>query len=149
MINLHQLKSAGVPLDNHYELRKRITDFGISTGLRNTIRMTYGVEAGTGTTEYRSYECLDEKPRNVIARDIWAFGVTLYELMTGDVPFGKFGGMTQKTAVKAMLDEKYKFLQEKDSRYYSMDAASIEDAEWYIIYNPANESITFHYVAPI
>lgn len=75
-----------------------ITDFGISTGLRNTIRMTCGVEAGTGTTEYMSYECLDEKPRNVMARDIWAFGVTLYELMTGDVPFGKFGGMTQKAA---------------------------------------------------
>lgn len=94
---IHQdIKPANVLInaDNQY----MITDFGISTGLRNTIRMTCGVEAGTGTTEYMSYECLDEKPRNVIARDIWAFGVTLYELMTGDVPFGKFGGMTQKTA---------------------------------------------------
>lgn len=75
-----------------------ITDFGVSTGLRNTIRMTCGAEAGKGTTEYMSYECLCDDPRNVMARDMWAFGATLYELMTGDVPFGKFGGMTQKTS---------------------------------------------------
>lgn len=75
-----------------------ITDFGISTGLRNTIRKSIGKEdGGFGTTAYMSYECLAPRPTNVIARDIWAFGATLYELASGDVPFGEFGGITQKS----------------------------------------------------
>ena len=74
-----------------------ITDFGISTGLRNTIRRSQrnDPDSGSGTTAYMSYECLGPKPSNLISRDIWAFGATLYELATGDVPFGELGGITQ------------------------------------------------------
>ena len=78
--------------DNQY----LITDFGISTVLRNTIRNSVNDRsAGSGTTHYMSFECFGTKPQNVIARDIWAFGAMLYEMMTGDVPFGEYGGLTQ------------------------------------------------------
>lgn len=77
-----------------------ITDFGISTGLRNTIRGKNGSpneHSGAGTTAYMAYECLASNPSNVISRDIWALGATLYELVTGEVPFGEYGGITQKS----------------------------------------------------
>lgn len=90
------IKPATVPINA--DCQYMITDFGISTGLRNTIRKSVGKEdGGFGTTAYMSYECLGPKPTNVIARDIWAFGATLYELASGDVPFGEFGGITQKS----------------------------------------------------
>lgn len=93
---IHQdIKPANILInsDNQY----MITDFGISTGLRNTIRKSRGTDddSGSGTTAYMPYECLGAKPSNVISRDIWAFGATLYELTTGDVPFGELGGMNQ------------------------------------------------------
>lgn len=77
-----------------------ITDFGISTGLRDTIRRTTKTadSAGSGTTHYMSFECFGANPVNVIARDIWAFGAMLFEMMTGDVPFGEYGGLNQKAA---------------------------------------------------
>ena len=77
-----------------------ITDFGISTGLRNTIRGKSNQpneHSGAGTTAYMAYECLAPNPSNVISRDIWALGATLYELVTGEVPFGEYGGITQKS----------------------------------------------------
>ena len=76
-----------------------ITDFGISTGLRKTMRRSANKtddSARDGTISYMSYECLKENPINVIARDIWAFGATLYEFATGEVPFGEYGGITQR-----------------------------------------------------
>ena len=93
---IHQdIKPANILInsDNQY----MITDFGISTGLRNTIRKSRGADddSGSGTTAYMPYECLGAKPSNVISRDIWSFGATLYELATGDVPFGELGGMNQ------------------------------------------------------
>lgn len=82
--------------DNQY----LITDFGISTGLRNTIRRSTKANesANSGTTHYMSFECFGAKPQNVIARDIWAFGAMMFEIMTGDVPFGEYGGLTQNAA---------------------------------------------------
>ena len=76
-----------------------ITDFGISTGVRKTMRRSSvktDDSARDGTIAYMSYECLKENPVNVMARDIWAFGATLYELTTGNVPFGEYGGITQR-----------------------------------------------------
>lgn len=75
-----------------------ITDFGISTGVRKTMRRSKNSDdsARDGTIAYMSYECLRDNPVNVMARDIWALGASLYELATGDVPFGDYGGLTQK-----------------------------------------------------
>ena len=77
-----------------------ITDFGISTGLRRTMRRTTdSYKAGSGTTAYMSYECLASHPKNVMARDIWALGASMYELIEGEVPYGEYGGITQKSTL--------------------------------------------------
>lgn len=75
-----------------------IIDFGISTKTRNTLRKSENgnVNIGGGTPWYMSIESYGKDAPSVYARDIWALGASLYEIMTGDVPFGQFGGLTQK-----------------------------------------------------
>lgn len=72
-----------------------ISDFGISTKLRNTMRRTQNGADGSGTIAYMPYETLKRNPVDSFSRDIWAFGASVYEIMTGDVPFGDYGGITQ------------------------------------------------------
>lgn len=75
-----------------------IIDFGISTKTRNTLRKSVNGTGniGGGTTWYMSAESFGTESPHIYARDIWAFGATLYELMTGDTPFGEYGGLGQK-----------------------------------------------------
>lgn len=73
-----------------------IIDFGISTKTRNTLRKSNKGISG-GTPWYMSVESFGTESSDIHARDIWAFGATLYEIITGDVPFGQYGGVTQKS----------------------------------------------------
>ena len=73
-----------------------IIDFGISTKTQNTLRKSVDGKVDGGTTWYMSIECYETDNPSVYARDIWALGASIYEIMTGDVPFGQFGGLTQK-----------------------------------------------------
>lgn len=74
-----------------------IIDFGISTKTRNTLRKSDKGTVAGGTSWYMSVESWGTDSPNIHARDIWAFGATIYEIITGDVPFGQYGGITQKT----------------------------------------------------
>lgn len=73
-----------------------IIDFGISTRTRNTLRKSVKGSVGGGTTWYMSNESFGTESSDIHARDIWAFGATLYEIVTGDTPFGQYGGVSQK-----------------------------------------------------
>lgn len=81
-----------------------IIDFGISTKTRNTLRRTDKGAIGGGTPWYMSAESYTPESSDIHARDIWAFGATLYEIITGDVPFGQYGGLTQQ-AQKGKIPE--------------------------------------------
>ena len=74
-----------------------IIDFGISTKTRNTLRKSTKGAVGGGTPWYMSVESWGTESPDIHARDIWALGATLYEIITGDVPFGQYGGVTQKS----------------------------------------------------
>lgn len=75
-----------------------IIDFGISTKTRNTLRKSSKSSTVGGTTWYMSVESFGTDSPDIHARDIWAFGATLFEIITGDVPFGQYGGISQKSA---------------------------------------------------
>ena len=71
-----------------------ISDFGISRTFRTKMSRTNNSNS-SGTIAYMGPERFSEKPMIVLASDIWAFGMTLYEVMTGDVLWEGMGGCVQ------------------------------------------------------
>lgn len=89
---IHQdIKPANVLIDenNNYA----ITDFGISA--QSGGKHEYYGDDNSGTFAYMAPERFVEDPEPMAASDIWAFGATLYELITGHAPFGDEGGSVQ------------------------------------------------------
>jgi len=90
---IHQdIKPANILLDDnrHYA----ITDFGISAQ-KGGIHGYYYDEENSGTLAYMAPERFLEGAEPIPQSDIWAFGATLFEILTGKVPFGEEGGKTQ------------------------------------------------------
>lgn len=84
------------------EGRYVISDFGISRSFRTKMSRTNNVSS-SGTIAYMGPERFSEKPMVVLASDIWAFGMTLYELMTGQVLWEGMGGCVQLNGARIPL----------------------------------------------
>ena len=90
---IHQdIKPANVLIDSNGNFA--ITDFGISAKIDNGVK-NYYEDASSGTLVYMAPERFLENAVPQPESDIWALGATLYEIVTGDVPFGNDGGMAQ------------------------------------------------------
>ena len=91
---IHQdIKPANILIDGHQNFT--ITDFGISSTFGgNQHSYGYGDE-NAGTLAYMAPERFDETYDPSAEGDIWGFGATLYEIITGRVPFGEEGGSSQ------------------------------------------------------
>ena len=72
-----------------------ISDFGISRSLRTELSRTNNAASSSGTLAYMGPERFSEKPLTVLASDVWALGMTLYEVITGDVLWEGMGGCVQ------------------------------------------------------
>lgn len=99
----HDIKPANVLIDDNNNFA--ITDFGISSHRGNN-REGYD-ENQSGTMAYMAPERFNEDYESIPESDIWSFGATLYELITGKVPFGESGGAEQlsKKAVCPTINE--------------------------------------------
>ncbi len=88
---IHQdIKPANVLIDDNGNYA--ITDFGISAEMGGTD----SEEDNGGTFAYMAPERFVEGTPPMPESDIWALGATIYELVTGDVPFGNDGGSKQE-----------------------------------------------------
>jgi len=87
--------------------RVKIADFGLSKLLdppARAVRLTQ-VDHVLGTMHYMSPEQF-ENPLAVDHRaDIYSLGVVLYEMLTGELPLGRFEAPSIKAAVDSRLDE--------------------------------------------
>jgi predicted Ser/Thr protein kinase len=99
------IKPENVLLDR--EGRVKITDFGIAKMIgpdAETMALTGGVDV-VGTPHYMAPEQI-ERPSDVDHRaDIYSLGVVFYELLTGELPLGRFAAPSQRVQVDVRLDE--------------------------------------------
>ena len=90
---IHQdIKPANILIDNNHNFT--ITDFGISAKTNGSHGSYYDTEH-SGTFAYMAPERFEDEPVPTVESDIWAFGATLCEILTGKVPFGEEGGKNQ------------------------------------------------------
>ncbi|MCX4284865.1 serine/threonine-protein kinase [Duncaniella dubosii] len=87
----HDIKPANVLIDDSGNFA--ITDFGISSH-RGLNREGYDLTK-SGTMAYMAPERFNDDYDSIPESDIWSFGATLYELISGNVPFGEDGGFYQ------------------------------------------------------
>jgi hypothetical protein len=85
----------------------KIADFGLAKivgGDRGDISLTAAADV-MGTPHYMAPEQV-EHPRDVDHRaDIYSLGVVLYQMLTGELPIGRFGPPSRKVQIDVRLDE--------------------------------------------
>ncbi|HEV7406385.1 MAG TPA: serine/threonine-protein kinase [Chthoniobacteraceae bacterium] len=87
--------------------RVKIADFGLAKLLRREALDMSLTLSGTslGTVRYMAPEQMD-KPETVDHRaDLYSLGVVIYEMLTGEVPVGRYELPSQKAQVDVRLDE--------------------------------------------
>ena len=114
--------------------RVKIADFGLAKLLRreqadHTLTMS-GMTLGT--PRYMAPEQMD-KPETVDHRaDIYSLGVVFYEMLTGELPIGRFAPPSQKVQVDVRLDEIVLHALERDveriSCFFAPDSASCSNS---------------------
>lgn len=94
---VHQdIKPDNIMLSNDGETYM-ITDFGVSTHVRSALRKSASAAfVSAGTTAYMAPERFSKDNTPIMANDIYSLGVTVYEMLTGNAPFGDSGGLLQK-----------------------------------------------------
>ena len=76
-----------------------LTDFGVSTQIKASLSRVSNQDmslASAGTISYMAPERFSRSNTPIMANDIYSLGSTVYEMVTGYLPFGNEGGLLQK-----------------------------------------------------
>ena len=120
--------------------RVKIADFGLARILGHEpedFRLTRAREV-MGTPHYMAPEQV-ETPQSVDHRaDIFSLGVVFYEMLTGELPLGKFAPPSHKVQVDVRLDEVVlRALEKEPARRYQHASEVKTDMETIMTHQPA------------
>ncbi len=110
----------------------KIADFGLAKLLDqsqfgNTLTGTYQV---IGTPRYMSPEQMEGAKDIDHRADIYSLGVVLYEMLTGELPLGRFDPPSQKSDVDQRLDEVvFRALEKEPTKRYQQASEVRTDVE--------------------
>jgi len=94
---LHQdIKPANILLSDNGDFQ--LTDFGVSARVKATMSRVSNQELAlysAGTISYMAPERFKRRNLPIKPNDIYSLGSTVYEMLSGDVPFGNDGGLLQ------------------------------------------------------
>ena len=122
--------------------RVKITDFGIAKmlGLATGQTALTGARDIVGTPHYMAPEQL-EKPQTVDHRaDIYSLGVVFYEMLTGELPLGRFAPPSRKVQVDVRLDEVVLHALEKEPELRYQQASQVKTAVETITSSPSAQT---------
>jgi serine/threonine protein kinase len=122
--------------------RVKITDFGIAKiiGLPAGKLSLTGVKDVVGTPHYMAPEQI-EKPQQVDHRaDIYSLGVVFYEMLTGELPLGKFPSPSAKVHIDVRLDEIVLRALEKEPTRRYQQISEVGTAVETVLTRPANQT---------
>ena len=119
--------------------RVKIADFGLAKLLlreQSDLTLTQTGFA-LGTPKYMAPEQLDN-PDSVDHRaDIYSLGVVFYEMLTGEIPMGRFAPPSQKVQIDIRLDEIVLHALERDVARRYQHASEVRDAVEQVTSKPA------------
>ena len=120
------IKPENILLDRNGQVK--IADFGIARIIGDPQRDFTLTLTGNalGSAAYMAPEQL-EKPHDVDHRaDIYSLGVVIYEMLTGELPLGRFPSPSRKAAVDARIDEIVLRTLEKERELRQQSAAEVK-----------------------
>src|SRR5690348_951388 len=110
--------------------RLKITDFGIAkmVGIGLAPQTLTGAKDTVGTPHYMAPEQI-EKPLTVDHRaDIYSLGVVFYEMLTGELPLGRFAPPSKKVQIDVRLDEVVLHALEKEPERRYQQVSQVKTA---------------------
>src|SRR5260221_9689637 len=119
--------------------RIKIADFGIAKLLGDTTKGVTLTASGQsiGTPHYMAPEQF-EHPQDVDQRaDIYSLGVVFYEMLTGELPLGRFAPPSEKSAVDERVDEIVMRTLEKERGRRFQSAGEVKTRVEHVTANPA------------
>ncbi len=106
----------------------KIADFGLSRilGNENQPTMLTGTHQIMGTPRYMAPEQLEGARSGDHRADIYSLGVVFYEMLTGELPIGRFQAPSQKVEIDVRLDEVVLRTLEKEPQRRYQHASQIK-----------------------
>jgi predicted Ser/Thr protein kinase len=129
--------------------RVKIADFGIAKIMgRGAEAAPAETQGAIGTPHYMAPEQV-ERPQEVDHRaDIFSLGVVFYEMLTGELPLGRFAPPSRKVEVDVRLDEVVLRALEKEPKRRYQQVTQVKTAVETITSTPAGSvSPSHHFLA--
>lgn len=108
--------------------RVKIADFGIAKMVGDPDSPTITRTAAPGTPQYMAPEQVEQPGKVDHRADIYSLGVVFYEMLTGELPIGRFSAPSEKASVGSEIDDiVFRALEkERDLRQQSADEIRTE-----------------------